>query len=203
MSNRFDIAAATWDEKPSRVKIPKDISSKIKELVDIFGIDSFLDFGCGTGNLILSLVEDTKSKIIGLDSSKNMLEVFEKKCTDLGFDNVQTIHHDLDEFLPENEVGMVVSSMTLHHIEHPATLLKNLFKIVKNGGLIAIADLECEDGSFHQAGNDGVHHFGFSREFFIENLTAAGFCEIQIDIATTVNRGEKSYPILLAIAKKL
>ena len=76
--NRFDMAALTWDEKPVRVNIAKNIAEKIKELVPLNQNMKVLDFGCGTG-LLSFFLQPYVGEITGIDTSKGMIEVFDKK----------------------------------------------------------------------------------------------------------------------------
>ena len=55
---------------------------------------------------------------------------------------------------------LVVSSMTFHHIRDTGMLLDRMAEILKPAGRIAIADLDSDEGKFHDT-NDGVFHNGF------------------------------------------
>ena len=59
-------------------------------------------------------------------------------------------------------MDLIVSAMTLHHIAEISTLLCSLSRWLRSGGYLALADLDTEDGSFHQDLTD-VHHFGLDR----------------------------------------
>jgi len=64
--------------------------------------------------------------------------------------------------------------MTLHHIKDVRGLLKRFHHALLPGGYIAIADLDKEDGRFHD-NHDGVFHHGFDRDELGLLFAEAGF----------------------------
>jgi hypothetical protein len=81
-------------------------------------------------------------------------------------------------------------------------LLLSLKKLLHPGGWVALADLESEDGSFHDDPT-GIFHHGFSAEELSGMLKRAGFSSVVVTPVTKVIRGERSYPVLLARAQLL
>jgi len=67
-------------------------------------------------------------------------------------------------------------------------------------GLVTLADLDAEDGSFHED-SAGVHHQGFPRDQVMAWLEETGFQEVQLETATTTRKGEKDYSVFLATAR--
>lgn len=183
----FDGAAATWDEKPQRVKVARDIASAMIQAVD-FTVDmNVLDFGCGTGLLTFELRPLVRT-IIGADSSRGMLEIFNAKIVAAGYDNICSMHYDLEQGQPlAGRYDCIVSAMTLHHVLEIEPLLARLHGALAPGGLLCLADLDAEDGRFHDD-NTGVFHFGFNREELADTLRAAGFTEVQDRAATEIDR---------------
>ena len=106
---------------------------------------------------------------------------------------------DLD--LGEERYDLIVSSMTLHHIGDPKRLFEKLFKSLKRGGYIAIADLKKEDGTFH-IDNEGVYHFGFHKDELESFLREAGFEVVEISVVNVIRKNGREYPVLLAIGRK-
>lgn len=197
--SKFDVAALTWDEKPARVNIARAVAEGIKRQINLKPDFKVLDFGCGTG-LVSFFLADSVGQIVGLDSSKGMVEVFNRKATENG---IKAVAYQIDLFnedFEEKEFDLIVSSMVFHHIKEPAEMLKRLSKHLKNGGYIAVADLVKEDGSFHDD-NEGVEHFGFDIDGFAGYLKEAGFEDIKSQIVFEVEKeknGEKrTYPVFL------
>src|SRR5664280_2854459 len=174
----FDQEAANWDQVPERVKLAQDIAqSMIKEITLTPDMD-VLDFGCGTGLLTFALQPFVRS-ITGVDSSHGMLDFFKTKIKEQNLSNVKADYLDLDkgDFLT-GSYHLVISSMTLHHIKNISTLLRQFYSILLPSGRLAVADLEPDDGQFHD-NNDGVFHFGFDREELSLIFMDAGFRNIR------------------------
>jgi 2-polyprenyl-3-methyl-5-hydroxy-6-metoxy-1,4-benzoquinol methylase len=196
----FDVSALQWDEEPRRVKLAGEIASAIQDTIHFSPEWDALDFGCGTGLVTLQLAPNLRS-ITGVDSSSGMLDRLNTKIQTSGFSNVQTELCELTQGdLPAGMFHLITSAMTLHHIEEIAPLILSLKSLLHPGGWIALADLETEDGSFHED-HTGVFHHGFSIQELTDMLKKTGFSSISINAATNVVKGNRSYPVLLATAQ--
>ena len=79
-------------------------------------------------------------------------------------DNIFGNIHDINkEDLSVNQYDIVVTNMTMHHINNIEDFIFKLAHSLKVGGKLFIADLYKEDGTFHSDNTDVVH-FGFSEE---------------------------------------
>lgn len=195
----FDAVASTWDEEPRRVKLAADIGAAIKDAVPLSADWDGMDYGCGTGLLTLDLAP-TLHSMVGVDSSQGMVDRLTAKCSAAGIQNTRAICSNLEQGeLPVGPFHLVTSAMTLHHIPEIVPLLTSLRGLLHPGGWVALADLETEDGSFHD-NPTGVFHHGFSREELEGFLAQAGFTSIAIRRATTMRKGERVYSVLLAVA---
>lgn len=202
----FDRMAAEWDSNPVRVKLANDVAdSIIRHIRPTHDMDA-LDYGCGTGLVTLRLQPLVKS-VTGADSSKGMLGVIQRKVKDQGLSNV---HTQLVDFEHDGKVAgtfhLAVSSMTMHHVQDPAAFLKQLYDLLIPGGIVGVADLDKEDGSFHDD-NKGVLHFGFERKSLRGVFEKAGFGNIRDVTAATVVKGaegkpKREYPVFLITGKK-
>jgi 2-polyprenyl-3-methyl-5-hydroxy-6-metoxy-1,4-benzoquinol methylase len=202
----FDAEAASWDEKPERVKLATELTAAITAALPLSPRMKALDYGCGSGLVTLGL-QPLVAHITGADSSVGMLDVLAKKALDQHLTNVVTRHIDLErrERL-DGHFDLIVSSMTLHHIRDVAALVGDLTHMLKPGGWLALADLEAEDGSFH-GDPTGVFHHGFERDYFRNLLTAQGLSDVAVVPAATISKphpegGNRSYPVLLAFGRK-
>ncbi len=179
----FDAVAASWDEKPARVKLAGEVAEAIISQVAPHRGMRMADFGCGTG-LISLWLQPLVASITGIDSSPGMLDIFQAKIAAGKLTNVQTQLLDIDEGEElSGEYDLIVSSMTLHHIRQPAALLRQLHKALLPGGILAIADLD-PDGSLFHDDNTGVFHFGFERAAVRAMFAEAGFTDIHDSQAT-------------------
>jgi ubiquinone/menaquinone biosynthesis C-methylase UbiE len=183
----FDSAAAHWDENPGRVKLASDIARAIREEVPITAEMNALDFGCGTGLVTLALQPFVRS-ITGVDSSRGMLDILNRKKEEKNLVNVKTMLLDLEAGdVLEGRYHLIVSSMTLHHVEHLERLLAEFYKVACPSGYLCIADLDQDSGRFHDD-NTGVVHSGFDRAVLRKLITAAGFGGVRDRTAATVRK---------------
>ncbi len=202
----FDKEAAAWDENPGRVRLANDVADAIiREVRPSSGMDA-LDYGCGTGLVTLRLQPHVRS-ITGADSSKGMLGVLENKVKTQGLTNVRTrlVDFEKNERI-EGQFHLIVSSMTMHHVKDTGEMFRQWHRLLVPGGLLAAADLNAEDGTFH-SDNTGVFHFGFDRGYLKTLLTRTGFHDVRVMTAATMVRdvqgkGTREFPVFLALARK-
>ncbi len=196
--SRFDKEAKTWDSS-RRFRVAKAFSDFIKKSVPLNKKMKLLDYGCGTG-LVAYQFEDEVYSITGMDSSQKMLQEFLSKKNS---DNVEAILHDITKNSLEREsFDIIVSSMTLHHIKEPNRFFNEANNALSDGGYLAVGDLITEDGNFHDKGNDGVHHFGFSKDEIISYFENSGFKLIDYNITFRIEKKSRIYEIFGAIGKK-
>lgn len=183
----FDQEAALWDSNPGRVKVAADIARKIIDEVALTADMDVLDFGCGTGLLTFALQPFVRS-ITGVDSSRGMLDAFRRKIADNGLNNVRAQYFDLDQGdALTGSYHLIVSSMTLHHVQDIRPLLKQFHALLHPSGLLCIADLDPDGGLFH-SDSKGVFHFGFDRETLKTQFIDAGFTDINTMQAAQIEK---------------
>ena len=201
----FDAAAAGWDAEPRRVKLAQEVVAAIRRELPLAAEMEALDYGCGSGLVTLGL-QPFVGRITGADSSKGMLQVLTRKVRERGISNVVAKFIDLEKQSLAGGYDLIVSSMTLHHVRDVAALIGSLAQMLKPGGWLALADLESEDGGFHDDPT-GVYHHGFDREFFSSACSGNSLTDIRVITAATIDKSEGSgarrlYPVLLCLARK-
>ncbi len=100
-----------------------------------------LDIGCGTGEFELGLIRlDSQFKIIGLDSSREMLAKARPKLVESH--QVEFVEGDANLPLPflEASFDAVVSANALHYVRQPDKLLVEITRILRPGGQLVIED---------------------------------------------------------------
>lgn len=200
----FESVAARWDSNPTRVRIATDVAATIKRQVALQADMAVLDYGCGTGLLGLQLLPHVAT-LTGADSSPAMLEVLAQKKGALGLHNVASQLVDFEHGAhASGSYDLIVSSMVMHHVPDTAALFQEWRRLLKNGGQVACADLDSEDGAFH-GDNTGVFHLGFDREHLRTLLQAAGFDAVRDTTATVVRKEvagkAREFPIFLISAR--
>ena len=190
----FNQAAATWDENPGRVKLARDIADSMINNLPITRDMNAMDFGCGTGLLTVRLQPLVRS-ITGVDSSQGMLDILNRKITKLQMSNVKTMLVDIEKGQPlTGNYQLIVSSMTLHHIAEIKPILAQFYNVITPGGFLSIADLDSDDGQFHED-KTGVFHSGFDRNVMRQYFSEAGFDNITDATAATLTKPSLSQRI--------
>jgi len=202
----FNKDAATWDDNPMRIELARALADAIVTCIPVSGDMEVLDYGAGTGLVTLGL-QPYAGSILAADSSQGMLGKLSEKITASGFANVRTILLDLErDPLPEGRFDLIVSTMTVHHIQDVPDLIGSFFRMLRPGGHIAIADLDLDGGEFHPDPT-GVKHNGFDRDEIKRILAATGFLDVTVETAHTLKRevpdkGEREFSVFLAAGRK-
>jgi ubiquinone/menaquinone biosynthesis C-methylase UbiE len=202
----FEKEAATWDNNPKRVKLAQDVAQAIIRALQPAPHMDALDFGCGTGLVTLELQPLVRS-ITGIDSSPGMLGVLQDKVKNQGLTNVRTRVVDFAKSEAiEGRFHLLVSSMTMHHVPDTAALLRLWFDLLLPGGLLGVADLDTEDGSFH-GDNTGIFHLGFERSRMQALLEDTGFRQVRAMTATSMVKEiaggeEREFSVFLMTGRK-
>jgi hypothetical protein len=69
--------------------------------------------------------------------------------------------------------------------------VKRLAARLKEGGHLCVADLDPDNGKFHDD-NTGVFHYGFTRELMMEYFRSAGLSEVRSSTAAVVEKKNKA-----------
>jgi ubiquinone/menaquinone biosynthesis C-methylase UbiE len=146
--------------------------------------DSVLDVGCGTGEVtLLAKTRAKEGKAYGIDPAPEMIAVARKKGLqkNLEIDFRVGVIEALP--FPDASLDVVTSSLMMHHLPEDLKLrgLAEIYRVLKPGGRLLIADFMRPTGSFlnhlfiaftrHQRLQSGV-------EDLQELLKTAGFSQI-------------------------
>lgn len=194
--NHFNQAANQWDS-PEKAEQNKKYAEEIKHLSGKKHFNTILEVGCGTGLLGGQFVTESTS-LLGVDTSEGMLEVFNQKFS--SFKNVRSLKINLEkEDTPETNFDLILSSMAFHHLHSPEKMISKLKMKLSPKGMMAVIDLDKEDGTFHPDPTKmGVHHFGFAQTE-IEKWAQQNDLLVQVKIINTIQKNEKQYPVFLAL----
>ncbi|MGH1486237.1 MAG: class I SAM-dependent DNA methyltransferase [Cellvibrionaceae bacterium] len=195
----FQHKADTYDSNKSRVANVDNIANAIIRRLPFDKAMHVMDFGSGTG-LLLERIAPLVDKITAVDISASMNQQLEEKSHSLAC-KLEILPIDLSQSTIDMWFDGIISSMTLHHIDDIEHMFDRLYSLLKDDGLLAIADLDLEDGSFH-AEDTGVFHFGFKRETLVAIAEKSGFKNIHIESASRLEKPQGCYSVFLLTATK-
>ena len=197
----FDARARTWDDDPMKRERARLTAEAIAAAVPDLATRRVLDYGCGTGLLGYALLPRA-AHVTFADTSREMLAVVAEKAAAAGV-SARTAPLALDlatDAPPAARFDLACSLMTMHHVRDTAALLRAFHALLAPGGVLAVADLDAEDGSFH--GPEADVHRGFERGAVAAALGRAGFAPATLSTVFTVEKGGRRYPVFLAVARR-
>ena len=176
--DKYNAWAYQYDNNinPTR-DLDKTVTKESLSNIDFFKV---LELGCGSGKNTEWLI--TKAdKLVGLDFSKNMLDLARKKVKT---DKVTFINTDLNENWPvnDNSFDLATINLTLEHIETLDHIFNSLFMKLTQGGKCFVCELHPKKqlaGSkarFEENGTEiALDVFYHSELEYIESAEKAGF----------------------------
>jgi ubiquinone/menaquinone biosynthesis C-methylase UbiE len=138
----FDLIARRYAKSEVHASSPT-----IRRLHELLGPQqpvSVCDIACGPGHLALSFAGNA-FRIVGIDAAPNMLRQFEKLAQERGV-KVETVYAYAEAVpLPDNSFDVVVSRLAPHHFPDAARAVKEMARLAKVGGSVAVIDLEGDE----------------------------------------------------------
>jgi ubiquinone/menaquinone biosynthesis C-methylase UbiE len=197
----FDERARDWDTPERRLRA-EDVARAIRASVRLSPATRVIDVGAGTGLLGFALAGDVGDVVLA-EPSDGMLEVVREKLAAGGPRNVTAVRFDLtSDPSPREPFDLAVSLLVLHHLEDTGAALAAILRLLRPGGRIALADLDAEDGSFHDADAEGIHHRGFDRDALGELAAAAGFADVEFRTAVEIEHEDGRFPVFLLLGQR-
>ena len=135
----FERVATDWDT----MRLCYYDERVIEKMAAVSGVDarmSVADVGTGTG-FVAAGIAPRVSRVLAVDNSPAMLEVARKNLGELGIANVELLEGDVGALLLESgAVDAAFANMVLHHAEDPGSMLREMARVVRPGGVVAIVD---------------------------------------------------------------
>lgn len=137
----------TWkSELGFEAKILNEVVNAVSQMRD--GL--ILEAGVGSGRVTLSLMEEISPQLIGLDLSKEMLKIAQKKMSPYK-QKFNLILGDAERLPFRNKVfDAIICISTLHYFSSPQTSLEEFSNALKKGGVFVYGDvtmheLDCDN----------------------------------------------------------
>ena len=165
--------AAQWDRLRALYIDERDIERRLVALLARRSIASLLDIGTGTGR-ILEVASAHIGHGLGIDQSREMLGVARSNLERARIKNCDLRQADMYALpLPDQSVDAVTLHQVLHYAEDPAAVIAEAARVLKPGGLVALADFAPH--ALVQLQRDHAHrHLGFADNQVFGWLGAAG-----------------------------
>lgn len=193
--NEFDSRAREWDNDKIHLDRSVAIAAELEKMIPADRPMRALEYGAGTG-ILSFLLKDKFSEIVLMDSSREMIRVCKDKAAYFQAGHIKPLWLDLENQDFDGKFDIIYSQMVLHHVNSVDKILEKFYSLLNPGGLLAIADLYTEDGTFH--GPDVKVHLGFDPLAFIEALKKIGFNQAEHRNCFLIKRPSgREYPVFL------
>ena len=108
---------------------------------------SVLDYGCGPGSYSIEAARRVgrAGQVYALDILPLAIRRVEKIVSRKGLTNIKTICSNCATKLPEGCIDVVLFYDTLHALEHPEGVLKELHRVLRPGGTLSVSDHHLEN----------------------------------------------------------
>ncbi len=203
--NEFDIKANDWDKNNVHLVRNREIANQLLEIIPVKPGMKVMEFGAGTA-LLSFMLEDLFTSITLIDNSQEMIRICNEKISLTKSNHIQAIKIDLETEYFEDKFDLIYNQMAFHHVTDIGKIVHTLHHLLNDGGMLAIADLYPEDGSFHGEGFTG--HLGFDPAWLSTLLKLSGFENVTFKecfVQKKIDSGgmQKDYPVFLMIATKI
>jgi len=121
---------------------------EILNTVDLRPTFVAVDLGCGSGFFTVPLSQRVQ-KVYAIDVQEKMLEFLRKKIRKLKITNVEPLLSKSNEIpLGDESVDFLVSINTLHEFDDKETMIEEMKRVLKRGGIVLIVDFKKKDTGF-------------------------------------------------------
>jgi ubiquinone/menaquinone biosynthesis C-methylase UbiE len=133
-SRIYDVVARRL-VRPLYRRIAEDLADAIRADGDV------LDVGTGPGVLLVELARRRADlRLTGIDLSADMVALAERNTREFG-DRVSTRVADVVELpFPDDSFDVVVTSLSMHHWDHPDAAVPELARVLRPGGRLYVYD---------------------------------------------------------------
>lgn len=123
-------------EEAEKIEYPRNV--RIVDLIQKYQKKGrFLDIGVGTG-LLMEIANQRGFEVYGLDVSSYAIKTVEKRLKVKTKSRLKISELNKNSF-PENFFDVVNLRHSIEHVKNPSQTLSNVYRILKPGGVVAIA----------------------------------------------------------------
>jgi SAM-dependent methyltransferase len=150
--------------------------------------DVVIDLGSGAGNdCFVARAETGESgKVIGIDFTEAMIAKARTNAENLGYNNVEFRHGDIEHIpITTNSADVVVSNCVLNLVPNKNNVFKEIFRVLKPGGHFSISDVVLTGDLPQKIKNAAEMYAGcvsgaIQKDTYLELIQINGFKNLQI-----------------------
>lgn len=119
----------------------KQVVQRIADATGEAGTGRVLDLACGPGIVTAQLAERA-AEVVAFDATPEMLRRARERCEKAGLSNVAFEQGDA-EALPFDDASFdgIATRLAIHHFAHPDRVIAEMFRVLRPGGTMVIADV--------------------------------------------------------------
>jgi ubiquinone/menaquinone biosynthesis C-methylase UbiE len=138
--------------------------------------DRVLDVGCGTGLLSLKFLKRADCQITAVDSSPDMLRIFQGKIDALGLGaRVRCRKQDAARLrVGRGSFDVVAATVALHHVKDKLPMLRRMRSVLRPGGRLVIGELDVDTSGDHSDPRRLARILDFLKAELVLNLKEGG-----------------------------
>ncbi len=152
---RFHWLTRYYDRLVAFTMQDEKFKRSVLKYADIQSHQKVLDFGVGTATLsILAKLEFPTLDLTGLDVDEKVLKIAAENVEKAGV-KLDLLRYDGVEIpFDDGSLDTIISSLVFHHLqpEQKSKALSEIFRVLKPGGTLVIADWHRPSTIFHAAG---------------------------------------------------
>ena len=139
----FDEISPHYDFLNHFLSLGSDIywRRKFIQKLNIADQTTILDVACGTGDICFEILKSHNVSVTGLDISKNMINLANKKAKKRNQNKITFIHGDGENLpLDSNSIDYLTISYGFRNISNYEVALEEFFRVLKPGGKLGILE---------------------------------------------------------------
>ena len=183
VQEQFNKQAAIFSQQPTIAN--PDYTQWILDHIELKPEDEVLDVAAGTGHLSRAIAPYVR-QVTALDLTNSMIEQGHLETQQSGITNVHFEQGTAENLpYPDASFDVAVTRFSLHHFETPIAALREMNRVLKLGGRIAVIDLVSPDNPELAAAynhferlRDPSHTTAFASNALINIVAEAGFDKV-------------------------